>query len=630
MSRLFPVMLILTLVLPAQIKVIPHGTGALQRAQVLERQGKIKAAREIYYSILETNPNHRQAFKNLKNNLMRDGKLEEAAQVSTTYLNHNPQDIATQVDLGELYYLMNEKERAFQYWTDLEQLFNSNQNYYRTLVYTFARLSLTTQMDSLAERGRQQFNDPAFLAVDLANFYHSRGAVSRAVDEFINHLLARPKQQKYVTDRILLLSDNPEILAQIEAALLRRVAENEALIQKIIASFYFKIQRYGAALDQHRAMGLRQPKDYDRWLEFAGNLRSERQYDIAISAYQTILHSDQDAIPSQVIGAALLGMGQCFEDQIVPRSAQDNLVRFYPDNLVFENHFYGAPIISTAPLENSFRLYDSVLVKLPRAPLLANVYYRLGEIKYRITRDFDGAFHSYQAALKSSPKQDLKLQVQLRIGDIKLAKGNTTLAQEYFLKQLLSNQNQSNISPFLVRLIQANLLAGDVESALTLAETTLQEASPNQPYFNDLMEIQDLITTHFSSGTETDRAAFLVFLQAENLVRQNKLSQSVELLGALRMETPESTIVPWVTLRAALLNASLNKTESALDLANALDETPLADLGLTLTGEIYEAHINKPEIALIYYHRLLEEYPQSILVEPVRFRIRELNQNLGS
>ncbi|MBC8401731.1 MAG: hypothetical protein H8E14_09610, partial [Candidatus Marinimicrobia bacterium] len=193
-----------------------------------------------------------------------------------------------------------------------------------------------------------------------------------------------------------------------------------------------------------------------------------------------------------------------------------------------------------------------------------------------------------------------------------------------------SNQNQSNISPFLVRLIQANLLAGDVESALTLTETTLQEASSNQPYFNDLMEIQDLITTHFSNGTETDRAAFLVFLQAENLVRQNKLSQSVELLGTLRMETPESTIVPWVTLRAALLNASLNKTESALDLANALDETPLADLGLTLTGEIYEARINNTEIALIYYHRLLEEYPQSILVEPVRFRIRELNQNLGS
>lgn len=630
MSRLFQVLIILTLVLPAQIKVIPRGAGALQRAQVLERQGNSEAAREIYYSILETNPNHRQAFKNLKNNLMRGGKLEEAAQVITTYLNHNPQDIATQVDLGELYYLMDQKERAFQYWMDLEQLFNSNQNYYRTLIYTFARLSLTVQMDSLAERGRRQFNDPAFLAVDLANFYHSRGAVSRAVDEFINHLLARPRQQKYVTDRILLLSDNPENLAQIEAVLLRRVAENEALIQKIIAGFYFKIQRYGAALEQHRAMGLRQPKDYDRWLEFAGNLRSERQYDIAISAYQTILHSDQDAIPSQVIGAALLGMGQCFEDQIIPRSAQDNLVRFYPDNLVFENHFYGAPTISTAPLENSFRLYDSVLVKLPRAPLLANVYYRLGEIKYRITRDFDGAFQAYQAALKANPKRDLKLQVQLRIGDIKLAKGNTALAQEYFLKQLPSNQNQRNISPFLVRLIQANLLAGDVESALTLTETTLQEASPNQPYFNDLMEIQDLITTHFSNGTKTDRAAFLVFLQAENLVRQNKLSQSVELLEALRMETPESTIVPWVTLRAALLNASLNKTESALDLANALDETPLADLGLTLTGEIYEARINNPEIALIYYHRLLEEYPQSILVEPVRFRIRELNQNLGS
>ncbi len=616
--------------LTAQVKVIPRGGDALRRAQNMERQGNPEGAREIYYDILESNPRHRQAYQNLKNNLMSSGLHDDAIQIIKSYLNHNPQDISSQIALGEIYYLMGQKESAFQYWIDLEKQFQFNQNYYRTLIYTLARLSLTAEMDSLAKKARQQFNDPGFLAVDLANHYHSRGAAAKASDEFINHLLARPKQEKYVMDRILLLSDKSENQVQIETALLNRINDNEAQIRKILTGFYFKIQRYHSAYEQHLELGLIRPTDFDRWLKFAADLRSERQYEIAIVSYQTILGNDRSAIPPQVIGAALLGMGQCFEDQIIPYNTRDRLVRFYPDNLVFENHFYGAPTISTAPLENSFRLYDSVLVELPSSAVMASVYFRLGEIKYRITRDFDGASQAYQAALKAKPKRDLIPQIKLRIGDIKLAKGNTALAQKYYLEQLSTDQKQNSISPFLLRLIQANLLAGDIESALTLTETTLQNASPDQPFFNDLMEIQDLITTHFANSPEADQAAFKIFMEAENLIRQNKLSQSADLLDALRNGYSQSTIIPWVTLRAALINSSLEKTEPALALAQALNETPLADLGLTLTGEIYETKAYNIETALIYYNRLLEEYPLSIMVEPVRFRIRELNQNYGS
>ncbi|MFH1851367.1 MAG: tetratricopeptide repeat protein [Candidatus Neomarinimicrobiota bacterium] len=617
--------------LPGQVRVVPMGAAALEEAQVLERRGDVEAAREIYRDILAGNPRHHQAYQNLKNSLVAGGELDEAIQLVNTYLENAPMDLNARIELGELYFRRNDKEQAFRIWKALEAQLSSNQNFYRTLIFTFARLSLPEEMEALADRARTQFNDAAFLAIDLANYYHSRGAVDRAVDEFLNHLLTQPRQLKYVTDRILLLSDEPENQTVIENRLLTRLPEDELLVRQVLAGFYFKIRRFDDAVEQHRLMGLNTPDDFIRWLELARNLRLEREFGSALAAYQTLLQSDlQKQLPVRVAGEALLGMGQCFEEQIVPDDAHEPLVRFFPDNQIFASHFYGAPEISTVPLEHSFRLYDSILVELPKSGFLAQAHFRIGEIRYRITRDFDGALQSYQAALAARPDNDLRQALLLRLGDVQLAKGALPAAQEHFLKNLEAAGTDEAANPFLLRLIQTNLLAGDVESALTLIETTIAETQPTHANFNDLLEVQNLIATYYSNTSENDRAAFQIFLQAENLIRQNKLSQGAQLLQALRREQPNLALIPLVTLRLALLTALTSDITAAVDLALALAGTELADQGLALAGEIHEIRAHQPDTALIYYHRVLEEYPRSILAEPVRFHIRALNQKLGS
>jgi hypothetical protein len=39
---------------------------------------------------------------------------------------------------------------------------------------------------------------------------------------------------------------------------------------------------------------------------------------------------------------------------------------------------------------------------------------------------------------------------------------------------------------------------------------------------------------------------------------------------------------------------------------------------------------NEPKKALDYYYRVLEEFPTSLLCEPVRFHVRKLNEKLKS
>ena len=74
----------------------------------------------------------------------------------------------------------------------------------------------------------------------------------------------------------------------------------------------------------------------------------------------------------------------------------------------------------------------------------------------------------------------------------------------------------------------------------------------------------------------------------------------------------------------------MNQISEAEVLAERLTETKLADKGWTLLGEIYEIFRKKPDEALQFYYKLLEDYPTSYMSEPVRLHIRNLKNQLKS
>ncbi len=620
---------VLPLILTGQVRVVPQGTNALRQAQFLEKRGDVEQAREIYRRILADDPSNVNAYRRLKTSLIRGGELDQAIELVSAQLRIRPESLGDKIELGELFYLSDRRNEARAWWQGLEDQYQTKPQYYRLQVFSLARLSLSQEMDSLAVRARRRFDDPAFLSMDLANYYYSRGAVRRAVNEYINHLLVNRRQKKYVTSRILSLSDEEENHSLIEQILVERLAENESLLGEILADFYFKTGNYRAAIGQHTRLGFNHRNDLTRWLELAANLRAEGQIAFAIQAYEIVLHDDKPIdLPPGVIGEALLGMGRCYENQVTKVDQPRPLLEFYPDNVIFENHFYDHPKLELEPLLTAFQIYDSILVELPGSILLAQVHYRLGEIKYRITRDFDGALLSYRAGLRANPAQATRVQLELRIGDVLLARGDHEAGLAHFLPLMANAAGAAN--PYLLKVVQANLLAGNAESALTLVETTLAEADPGDRYFNDLMEIQDFLTTYYLDAGSAGQAEFAVFLQSEALIKQNKLNEALVILNTIVRRKAGEEIIEMAALRGALLNLRTANPDGALALAEVLSEGKMTDYGFVITGQILERLVGDQPAAVDSYHRLLENHPNSILAEPVRFHLRELNQSLGS
>jgi len=608
-------------ILLGQITVMPQGRDLIQNALLMERRGDIERARTFYEDMLRENPGNRQAYQRLKEILKRTGELDSAAQLVEVWIALNPNDLQAYIELGEIVFLKKDKIRAAKIWHDFEITYGTNKSIYRMLVHTFSRLGLTEEMESLVKRGRNKLGQKDMLALDLANYYYSRQTYDRAIDEYLIYIIEHPQQEKLVTDRVLLMSDDPENHLLIEKKLISSLENNHLIINKLLAGYYFKTSRYNEALNTHRSMGLDKNSDFNRWLLLASNLRKESQYDLSIKAYQELLDLELD-IPPKIIGEALLGLGKTYEDQLLPNIRNNLLVVFYPDNLFFKNEFLQISSRSRESLEKTFELYKRVLQELPASSFSPKAHFRLGEIQFKITRDFDGARASYLSALASRPDNNLRQNILLRIGDTFIAEGNLIAARNHFKVQHRNNNN--SISPFTMKEIHLTFLTGTIDTAKTVLDSVIVNSLPNDKYFNDLMELQDIIAQHYTFGSETDKEALLQYSITERFLQQYKLVEAAEMLAFIRENYPDVSILPTVMLRECLLRLLLEDVSISLNIAKLLEKTIFAPQGITIQGEINEQFFGDIDEAMKFYNNLLESYPMSMLAEPVRMRMRQL------
>jgi len=608
----------------AQIEVLPEGKSAFIQAMAMEQSGNLDGAVQIYNQILYGNPNHQQSYLQLRNIYTKTGDPASAIPLVTKWLKTHPNDLQSSLALGEFYFRNQEEEKALAVWQHFRNTQLNNQTSYRLLLQSYIRFGQTKAMASLVLKGRKQFNEPYFLAIDLANYYQSRQTYDRSLNEYMILIKHQKQYLKYTIDRILLISDDSTTHVLIDSTLLSASA-NIPEVKIISAGFYYKTGQFEKALREHKQMGVNNSSDSKRWLDFSQNLLKENQYQLSIEAYHYFLQNMTRNDPS-VLGKTLLGLGQAYENQIIQNQTELQFVKWYPNNDFFQSTRIKGPDILDEPLANTLEHYQSILALLPPSNTTATVHFRLGEIQSNILQDVNGAKHSYEKALVSRPNADLRKKIQIRLGDLLLISGQYPEAIDYFDRQINAVSSPENIDGNTIRYLTSLLFNREIDQPLSFLDSIVYTINSNHPYFNDLMEMHDLITQYYSDGTRDDRLAFESFFQGESLVRQFKIQEAIESFNYINHRHPDALITPLSTLRKALLLLEFDQPEAALMAALSIENSPLKDRGLALAGEIEERFLGNPKKALNHYHRILSECKSSLLVEPVRLHIRKLSK----
>jgi len=584
---------------------------------MLERRGDVDGAIAIYEAVLFKDPKNHRTIRDLKSLFKKNQRYEDGIHFIRERLIHSPNDIQLYSELGEFHFLNGQQNEAKAVWVAGTEKFKNNRSYYRIMVSLYSRFSLDQEMLSLLDTGREKFGQ-SFMAYEAGIYYQTRRVYDKAMDQFILHLSHEPKQNGIIQRRILLMSDDEDAVPIIEKKLKIASQEYPEILLNVLSEFYFKQQEYDRAFDVKKEGSKSGKPNLNDWLAFANECRKEGQYEVSIEAYNFILGYK---INSNMAGKALLGLAQTFEDQIIPAHESHLIPYFFDNNLFFEDPFQVNSSISLEHLESSLALYDSLLISLPKSPLLAEAYFRLGEIKYRILQDFDQAYTLLHKAMQNKPDKKLRLKITLRIADVLIAKGQAKEAMGFLERQLKRNY----LPAIEQKKILVHFLTDEPDSTLKIVQSSFLSLSPVDPSFNDLMELKNILTQYYENDS-SGKLAFLHFIKAEWYLRQRKIGDAIKEFQYLAEEMPGAKIIPLANLRKGLLHYRLKEYDKALVLALALDGTPLADRGIILAGQLYETKILDMEKAMEQYMRILDEFPGSIFSEPIRYHIRTLQQ----
>ena len=593
------------------------------QAMRMERSGDILNAEKIYKNILNSEPTHQPSFFQLRNIYSKNNDLESGIQLIEGWLKNNPTDYQSMLSLGEFYFKNQKKTKANEIWDDFSRNNLSNKTMYRLLFHTYIKFGQTNSMELLASKGREEFNEPYFLAIEIANYYQSRQAFRRSLEELM--LLIRHQKQylRYATDRILIMSDDTTSHSIIDSTLNANLEINP-FTREVLGGFYYKIGNFTEAYEEYKLLDFQNKENINKWLVFADNLRKEGQFDLSIQSYHFMLENLSQSDPG-VIGRILLGLGSSYENQIIKRQSDLKFVKWFPENSVFNNQFIQSPDVNNAPLANSIEHYQSLLALLPNTRTTATVHYRLAQIQSRIMRDFEGAKSSYETALKSNPDTELKNLIFSDIGKLLIYDGRYKEAKIYFHPHPNENLNDQTIG-----YLNSLLYGLEIDSAMTFLDQIILSIDTSNNYFNDIFEIHDLIKNYYADGTKDDKIAFKAFFKAESLINEYKLKEAIKVLESIRINHSDSMIYPITTLRMALLSIDLMQFEKSIIYALAMEDTNLKDVGLTLAAEVEESYLKNTDNALRYYYRVLAECSGSLLADPVRLHLRKISKNRES
>ena len=609
--------IIFTIKLNGQIQVIPEGESAFIQATKIERSGNIEDAEKIYKRILLNQPSHQPSYFQLKNIYTKNGDSKSGIILIETWLINNPNDHQSQLALGEFYFRNQQQDKAIEIWTDFRETKLINKTMFRLLFHTYVKFGQTESMESIALEGREKFNEPHFLSIDLASYYQSRQTFDRALNELMILTLYQKQYIRYATDRILIMSDDKESHSLIDSTLNANLEINP-LLREVLAGFYYKTAQFSKSFDQYQLIAKNNKNN--EWINFAENLRKEKQYELSIRAYHMMLE-DLNSSDPKLIGKILLGLGKSYEDQIIRSKSKLKFVKWFPENNFFNNQFIQSPDIDNAPLANSLEHYQSVLALLPNSNSTARVHYRLAQMQSRIMRDYEGAKSSFETALKTNPSNELKNLIYFDLGNLLIFSGRYEEAANYFKPEL-----GEKVSNRTIGYINSLLYDVKMDSVIAYLDSTILTIDPNHKYFNDLFEIHDVIVNYYIDGTRDDKEAFKLFFIAESLINEYKIQNAVELLEKIRIDFSDALITPLVTLRLAFISVDLNEYEKSIQYALAMENTLLKDWGLALAGEVEENFLGSSENALKYYYRLLSECSTSLLSEPIRIHVRKISQ----
>ncbi|MDZ7260719.1 MAG: tetratricopeptide repeat protein [candidate division KSB1 bacterium] len=584
----------------------------LKLAQEYEQLGDYNKALEIYRSLFNRNPQNATIYEGLKRNLLRLKLYDEAISITESRLKDR-YDFRLQIDLAEIYYKSGRTEEALRLWNEVIQNQPRDINVYREVANRLLNNGLFDEAVKVYQKGREKVNNPDVFTLELANLYTIRMDYRNAVLEYLKYLKQNPDQLAFVEARIASFTDDPEVADQVARIIWENVQPGKQglPLRKLLAGLFLRTGDYNSALEEYKIIDdlltvkIKKETEGQELFTFAQNALREKAYFHAEQAFSLIISKYPN---SPYITQARYGLARCYQLQGL--------------------HY------------QALQAYSDLLNSSPRTPQAQDALFQIGEIKLNQLLDPEGARIAFTSLLEKYPASDKQYEAMFGIGDCLVAQGQLAEARAWYQRPLTEvpqdmrrRISSQEVAPkALYELARLDFVEEKFDSALEKL-SQIYKGSPetgltlNQALVNDALELTLLIEEN-----RTNDKTLNLYAQAILLERQHRYEQALDKLKALSEKNSQAPIVDEALLKMGQLQYQLKHFQTAIatyrKLISEYPKSLYVDLAQKRIAEVYEQGLGDLKQAQQEYELFLVNYPQSLLVEEVRKKVRMLEKHL--
>lgn len=570
-------------------------------AQEYFRNGEYEKAAVLYEQLFEKNDRNDFYFDRYVECLMAMKDYSTAEKVIKRQIRLDPDEVKYYVTYGKLFEdQYQEKEANEQYRKAID---NMPRDRFAVIKLANAFSSLTKYELAIEtyEKGANLLHDQQVFAYYLADLYRRKGDTPKMIEYYLNSLDANPGRMENlqtIFQRYLL----PEDFAELQRQLYARIQQNDniAYYPELLAWVFIQRKDYQNALRQVRALDRRLRENGSRVFELAQIAANDKDYDIAIEAYDYIV-ANKGGTSTYYLDAKREGL----------RARRNKIVEGYT--------------YTQADLLDLEQQYNSFLDEFGRSRLTAGIILELANFEALYLNDLDKAI-ALLTELIDYPNVDPTVQAnaKLSLGDYYLMKGEVWDAT--LLYSQVDKAFKEDVLGHEARYRNAKLSYYNADFQWAQAQFDVLKASTSKLIANDALDLSVFIMDNL--GLDSTAAALTLYAQADLLVFQNRFDEAFAKLDSLLQEFPSHSLDDDVLyLRAKVYVKKRDYPMAAKMYQQIIDEHGdeiRADNSIYELAELYETHLNDVERAKELYEKLFIDYSGSTFAVEARKRYRIL------
>jgi len=558
------------------------------------KKGEFKKALIIYKNLNKEKPYSYKYIYKIVDTHQQLEQYDEAEHLLIQRLAKH-QNPSLLIELGYNFQLKDSINKAKKIYDDVISLIDEKPNYIYSIAKKFEDHSLLDEAISVYNKGKLLTPDKNY-SIQLARIYGDQGKIEKMFSSYIEYIAYKPNYINNIKRSISdFISENRtnENNIFLRRALLKKIQqEPNEYWYEMLSWLFVQEKAYNKSFIQEKALYKRNPESLDRIIELAVTARIDNDDETAITIFNFILETTQDAV------TAITAHQYILEIQTKNASAKE--------------------------LKRIDETYNTLFDDFGKSELTLPLQLVYGKFLAFHQKETNNAVPFLRKSLTLNISQFQQAKVKLLLADILVLqeKFNEALI---FYSQIQANLKNSTISQEArFKVAKTSYYKGDFDWAES--QLKILKSSTSQLIANDALDLKLLISDNkFEDSTQT---ALRYYAKADLFAFQNKTDAAIALLNRILNEHTGESITDQALYQQAKLyekKKQYNKAEANYQLIiKDWKEDILADDAHYYLAELYNTHLAKPEEAKQLYEKIIFDFEDSIFFIDARKKFRTL------